>query len=70
MSKMIDIIFNGSPISIEETPTVNQFLHSQSIQAGRFLVVINDEIIPKPDYDTTTLASRDTVDIISPITGG
>lgn len=70
MSNTTNINFNGDNLAIESSLSVSRFLQLQSIQDGRFLIVINDEVVPKSLYDTTLLATGDAIDILSPITGG
>lgn len=70
MSNKIDITFNGEASTIDEDITVASFLAEQSLSNGRFIVVINDEIVTSSAYDNTTIQAGDALDTIAPITGG
>ena len=64
------INFNGDELAVESGTNVSQFLQQQEIIDGRFVVVINDEIVPKSEYDSAVISAGDAVEIMSPITGG
>lgn len=66
---MIEISLNGSSSEIRKNTMVTGFLHRENI-SGRFLVVINDEVIPKSKHESTLLNHGDRLDIMSPISGG
>lgn len=67
---MTTINFNGAELAVENGINVSQFLQLQEIVDGRFVVVINDEIVPKSEYDTALISAGDELEIMSPITGG
>jgi sulfur carrier protein len=64
------INFNGDEIAVESGTNIAQFLQQQEIIDGRFVVVINDEIVPKSEYSGVVIANGDALEIMSPITGG
>jgi sulfur carrier protein len=64
------INFNGDDLAVETGINVSQFLQLQEIVEGRFVVVINDEIVPKSEYDSAVISAGDALEIMSPITGG
>lgn len=68
-SNQQQIQFNGEPLSIEQAQTVSAFLESQSV-GGRFIVVINDEVVPKSNWDQHPIQAGDQIEIMSPISGG
>jgi sulfur carrier protein len=70
MSNVNIINFNGDDVTVESGTNVAQFLQQQEIIDGRFVVVINDEIVPKSEYDTAMITAGDALEIMSPITGG
>jgi len=69
MSNQMTITVNGDNMSIENSITVHDFVQQQSI-TGRFVIVINDVVIPKSAHQDTSLNAGDQLDIMSPITGG
>jgi thiamine biosynthesis protein ThiS len=68
--QQIEIVFNGDVLSIEKDITIMDLLQLFEVETRRFVVVINDQIIPKSTYMTTQLELGDHCDIISPISGG
>jgi|GEM_PF-586241 len=68
--QQIDIVFNGEGLVVEKGITVMDLLHLLEVVTRRFVVVINDQVVPKSAYMTTQLALGDHCDIMSPISGG
>jgi sulfur carrier protein len=64
------ITLNGEVRNIPETMTVRQFIEYEQIPGHRFVIVINDEIIPKVLWEQKQIEGDDKVDIVSPISGG
>lgn len=50
--------------------TLQQLLAEHGWQQGRFVVVVNDSIVPKASYPTFQLTAGDCIDVLSPISGG
>ena len=67
---MTTIKFNGDDFAIETGINVLHFLHEQKVIDRKFIVVINNEMIPKSRYGDVVLVTGDSLEIISPITGG
>ncbi|WP_438970088.1 sulfur carrier protein ThiS [Methylophaga sp.] len=61
---------NGESTTIDANQTVQSFLEGKGMMGGRFVVVLNDEFVPKSSWSDTRLNSGDQVDIMSPISGG
>lgn len=61
--------FNGEAVAIEQSQTVADFLQQQQV-GGRFVVVINEEVVPKSNWDDTLIQPGDRLEIMSPISGG
>jgi sulfur carrier protein len=66
---IVCISINDKNTALKKGVTVMSYLNDAKI-AGRFLVVLNDEVIPKSAYENTLLNSGDKLDIMSPISGG
>ncbi len=64
------IRFNGNNLDVETGINILYFLRQQNIIDGRFIVVNNNEMIPKSQYKDVILSMGDDLEIISPITGG
>lgn len=65
----ISLFLNEQPV---ETTNVNLqvFLAEHGWTEGRFVVVINDNIIAKSAHSTFQLSAGDRIDVLSPISGG
>jgi sulfur carrier protein len=70
MPDTVDIVVNGELTQVKIGSTVATLLSGERIMTGRFIVVINDEIVSKSAYEQTLLISADRVDIMSAISGG
>jgi thiamine biosynthesis protein ThiS len=70
LNQPLTFVFNGEVRSMESQLTVKDLLERESVTATRFVVVINDEVIPKIAWDDTRLNIGDSIDIVSPISGG
>jgi sulfur carrier protein len=61
---------NGEQQNMDSPFSVIALIEQQQMTGQRFLVVINDEVIPKSLWQQTDIQAGDKVDIMSPITGG
>lgn len=68
--KKIQVVVNGNKMSLENGVFVADLLALLNVGNQRFVVVINDEIMPKSMHDKIELRQSDRCDIISPISGG
>jgi sulfur carrier protein len=69
MNSKLQIQFNGTSLEVDQQHTVSSLLDAQAVE-GRFIVVINDEVVPKASWDSRVIAAGDEVEIMSPISGG
>jgi sulfur carrier protein len=70
LNSQVSIELNGEARHLPDVMSIPQFIEHEQIPGKRFVVVINDEIIPKTQWDNTQIATGDRVDIVSPISGG
>jgi thiamine biosynthesis protein ThiS len=66
----IEVTINGKPVAIEPGTTVLQFLHSKGYEDRLVVVELNEAILPRPSYPSTTLAAADRVEIVHFVGGG
>jgi len=64
------IEFNGEPVDIQGMSTVADLIEKQQMIGRRFVVVLNDEVVPKSSWSDTQVNVGDQIDIMSPISGG
>ena len=65
----VSLILNELPIETTNT-NLQAFLAEHDWEQGRFVVVINDNIIAKSAHSTFQLSAGDRIDVLSPISGG
>lgn len=69
-SKQQVIELNGEAIDIPNVSTVADLIEQQNMTGSRFVVVVNDEVVPKSSWTQTSINAGDQIDIMSPISGG
>ena len=67
---MITIQLNGEQMEVGTPISLAALLANNELDKGRFVAVVNDEVIPKSTHDDTVLNTGDVVDVMTPITGG
>ncbi|QXE89355.1 sulfur carrier protein ThiS [Geomonas subterranea] len=65
----MNITTNGEAVSIDPL-TVQQYLVSLGIDPRRVAVELNQEILPKAQYESTLLNEGDTLEIVHFVGGG
>ncbi|GLP99422.1 MAG: sulfur carrier protein ThiS [Pseudomonadota bacterium] len=66
---MLQVQLNGEPLDINHEQTVSEFVAKQGF-SGRFVIVINDEMVAKSRWQDVVIQAGDRIDIVSPISGG
>lgn len=69
-SKQQAIQINGESVDIQGVQTVADLIEQQQLTTRRFVIVLNDEILPKSSWSDTQIHKGDQIDIMSPISGG
>ena len=67
---MITIKFNGKPTQIPTSTPITTFLTTHNYNPIHVVVELNEVIIPKESYTTTTLSPDDTLEILTFMGGG
>jgi len=67
---MITIILNGKSKEIDENSNINQLLSTLELINKRLAVEINQQIIPRSEFDHVILKQHDKVEIVQAIGGG
>ena len=67
---MITIKFNGKPTQIPTSTPITTFLTTHNYNPIHVVVELNEVIIPKESYQTTTLSPDDTLEILTFMGGG
>ncbi|MEB4589725.1 sulfur carrier protein ThiS [Candidatus Thiothrix sp. Deng01] len=66
----MEILVNGTPHLIPADTTVAQLLAILELQGKRLAVEVNQELVPRSQFDSTALNSHDAVEIVHAIGGG
>lgn len=62
---------NNKPVDLEsESSTISAFLEARNLPTKSVVVAINDEIIPRAEWETRTMNEGDTVEIVQAVSGG
>jgi sulfur carrier protein len=67
---MIQIQLNGKPYKIDEKMSVSDLLSKLSLTEKKVAVEINEEILPRENYNKKILSVKDKVEIVHFIGGG
>jgi sulfur carrier protein len=65
----MDLLLNGEPFSLGQTKTIADLVISLELD-GKFAIELNQTIIPRSEYTTTTLHAGDQIEIVQAIGGG
>lgn len=66
---MLQVLLNGEPLDINYEQTISEFVDKQNFN-GRFVIVINDEMVAKSRWQDVVIQGGERIDIVSPISGG
>lgn len=64
------VMINGEARQIADTPTISALMEQLGIAQDQVAIEHNHTIIPKSQYDNTTLNESDTIEIVRFIGGG
>jgi thiamine biosynthesis protein ThiS len=67
---MMTIVLNGKNQQVNSDISVSQLLQSLNLENKRLAVEINQQIIPRSDFDDHILNELDRVEIVQAIGGG
>lgn len=67
---MITISLNGKNLQIDENTNISQLLNTLDLVNKRLAVEINQEIVPRGEFESHTLLDSDKVEIVQAIGGG
>lgn len=67
----MQITINNEPVRLDgEAPTVREMLESRDVPLRSVVVAINDDIVPREEWETRALRDGDVVDIVQAVSGG
>lgn len=66
----MEILVNGTPHIVPEGTSATQLLVILDLQGKRLAMEINQDLVPRSQFDTHVLKANDTVEIVQAIGGG
>jgi sulfur carrier protein len=69
-SATIDVTINGKPVTLDAATTIQQFLASKGYHERLVVVELNEAILPRSAFASTTLNVGDRLEIVHFVGGG
>lgn len=66
----MDIILNGKPHKLTTGATIADLLEQLDLTGRRIALELNEDIVPRSQYESQRLAAGDRVEIVHAIGGG
>ncbi len=66
----IQLVINGEDTSLESITTVSNLIEHLDVEHGKIAIEINQEIVPRSQFDTYNLTDGDAIEIVQAIGGG
>jgi len=66
----MQIYLNGEEQQISEDTTMSELLQTLDLGEERFAVEVNEELVPRSNFDQHRLQSGDRVEVVQAIGGG
>lgn len=70
INQMITIILNGKDKQIDNSSSIEQLLKNLNLENKRLAVEINENIVPRSEFNSHILKDADKVEIVQAIGGG
>ena len=67
---MISITVNGEGVQIEKEMSVEQLLDTVEVPPNYLAVELNEDVVPREEYSTTTVRAGDDVEVVTLVGGG
>lgn len=64
------VYLNGKQVEYTQDISVKDFLESQGYNIARIAVELNEEILPKAQYENTILQQEDKLEVVHFVGGG
>lgn len=66
----MQIVLNGKEQDVSEGITIAQLLQELHVRPERVAVLVNQGIVKKPSYASTTIRAGDAVEVLTVMAGG
>jgi sulfur carrier protein len=67
---MVEFEFNGTPYKSPPQTTIRGLLETSGIESRYCAVEVNEQIIPKSQYDTYRVQPGDRIEVVTLVGGG
>ncbi|MEI6525264.1 MAG: sulfur carrier protein ThiS [Planctomycetota bacterium] len=67
---MVEFEFNGTPQKAQAATTIRGLLESSRIESRFCAVEVNEQILPKDQYDSYRVQSGDRIEVVTLVGGG
>ena len=67
---MVKLTVNGKPVELENPTPLVAYLRSLGVDPRAVAVEVNERILERAEFETTTLAEGDVVEIVRMVGGG
>lgn len=67
---MIQIQFNDETLKVEDETVLSTLLAKKNSLATGFAIAVNNDFIPRSQYETTYLKEGDNISVVVPMSGG
>ena len=68
--KLIQVSVNNELKQIDEPQTLAELLPAWGFACEKVAVAVNENFVPRSQYDSYQLADSDRVDVVAPVQGG
>ncbi|MBT5471412.1 MAG: sulfur carrier protein ThiS [Nitrospina sp.] len=66
----MELTINGEKREIKESQNLADLVKELDIQAPNFAMALNQQVVPRSKYDSTTIKENDQVEIVHAVGGG
>jgi sulfur carrier protein len=67
---MITISINNKTVAVAANSPLANILLELGYRDGKYAVAVNEEFVPRHEYDSIQLNDRDRVDVVTAVQGG
>lgn len=66
----MSVVINGERREVQPHMSVGQAVRTVTDASHRVAVAVNDEVVPRAQWEHTELSDNDRVDVLTPVQGG
>ncbi len=66
----MELTVNGQAADVADGSTVAALVTARADGSRRVAVALNGDVVPRSEWDTTTLSPGDSVEVLVPVAGG